>query len=301
MTRFKYIIIFLLLNFTVQVFPQSDLLFSNFNINKIAHNPASIENNGTVNAYLGVHQQWIGFEDAPNMQWAHISNFFDKLNMGVSLNIVNQSVGATITQNIKAGYAYHIYFNGGHKLSLGLGAGIYFRRFDFSRLRFDEEEPAVPLSAENELKPDFDFGAEYCFRSFTLGFVSNHITVPDKKATVFKAPLQNHVYAGYLINVGTGVSVVPRIDFFNSGAITSFGVSTDFFLHDVFNVGLAYRQGASFIIRAGVNISPVFQLQYAHDMGSGTFTNHNSGVHEVILIARFKKRNLSYNSPRFID
>jgi len=54
--------------------------------------------------------------------------------MGVSLNIVNQSVGASLTQNIKAGYAYHIYISGGHKLSLGISAGIYFRQFDFSKI-----------------------------------------------------------------------------------------------------------------------------------------------------------------------
>lgn len=301
MKRFKYIVTVLLISLAVKALPQSDLLFNNYNINAIARNPASIENNGTVNAYLGMHQQWIGFEDAPNMQWVHVSNFFDKLNMGISLNIVNQSIGASVTQNIKVGYTYHLHFNGGHKISLGLGAGVYFRRFDFSKLRFDEEDPNVPLSAETELKPDFDFGAEYNFKNFVFGLASNHITVSKKNATVFKLPLQNHIYAGYVINISTGVSVIPQIDFFNSGTISTLGVSADFFLHDVFSMGLGYRSGTSFIIRAGVKISSVFNLQYAYDLGAGSFASYNSGVHEVILIARFKKRNVSYNSPRFID
>lgn len=290
-----------MLAFAAQAFPQSDLLFSNYNINTITRNPAAIENNGTVNAYLGIHQQWVGFEDAPNMQWVHASTFFDKLNMGVSLNIVNQSVGASLTQNVKVGYAYHIHIKGGHRLSLGLGAGMYFRRFDFSKLRFDEDETNIPLTSESELKPDFDFGLEYTFKDFTLGLASNHITISGNKATNYKIPLQNHVYASYQINIATGIFVIPRLDFFNSGTITSYGVSTDFFLHEVFNVGVAYRSGTSFIIRAGTKISPVFQLQYAYDMGAGDFTSYNSGVHEVILIARFKKKTLSYNSPRFID
>jgi len=297
----RYIITLLLITVGVQVFSQSDLLFSNYNINSIARNPASIENNGTVNAYFGIHQQWIGFEDAPNMQWVHVSNFFNKQKMGVSLNIVNQSVGASLTQNIKAGYAYHIYISGGHKLSLGISAGIYFRQFDFSKLRFDEEEPNISMSSENELKPDFDFGAEYSFRNFTFGFASNHITITPSKATIYKIPLQNHVYASYGINLNNEVTVVPRVDFFNSGSISSFGVSTDFFLRDIFNVGVAYRSATSFIIRAGAKLSPVFQIQYAYDMGAGSFASYNSGIHEVILIARFKKRDFSYNSPRFID
>jgi len=290
-----------MLTLAIQVLPQSDLLFSNYNINSLARNPAAIENNDAINTYLGIHQQWVGFEDAPNMQWAHASTFFDKLNMGVSLNIVNQSIGASLTQNIKAGYAYHIHIKGGHQLSLGLGVGIYFRRFDFSKLRFDEDETNIPLSSESELKPDFDFGAEYHFKDFTFGLVANHITVSNNKATVYKVPLQNHIYASYVISVKTGISLVPRLDFFNSGTITSFGVSTDFFLHDVFNAGIGYRSGMSLIIRAGAKISPVFQLQYAYDMGAGDLASYNSGIHEVILIARFRKKASSYNSPRFID
>ena len=301
MIRFKYIITILLIHFTIQVCSQSDLLFSNYNINTIARNPAAIENNGAITAYLGVHQQWIGFDDAPNMQWAHMSSFFDKLNMGVSLDIVNQSVGASITQNIKVGYAYHIFFNGGHRLSLGIGAGIFFRRFDFSKLTFDEDEASIPLSSETELRPDFDFGVEYNYVNLTFGFASNHITTPNSKATIYKIPLQNHVYAAYELNINTDVSVIPRLDFFNSGTITSYGISADLFLYETFNLGVGYRTGTSFIIRSGVKISSVFQVQYAYDLGAGEFTSYNSGVHEVILILCFRKKNISYNSPRFID
>jgi len=235
------------------------------------------------------------------MQWAYVSNFHDKLNMGVSLGIINQSVGATITQNVKIGYAYHIHIKGGHTVSLGLGAGVYFRRFDFSKLEFEDEETDVSMSPQTELKPDFDFGIEYIYKEFTFGFASNHFTILNKDATIFALPIQNHIYAKYEIKIRDGIVLVPQFDFFNSGTITSYGVSTDFFLHNTFNVGLAYRYGTSFIIRAGAKISSVFHLQYSYDMGSGNFVTYNSGVHEVVLIARFKKRNLSYNSPRFID
>ncbi|MFK5857155.1 MAG: PorP/SprF family type IX secretion system membrane protein [Bacteroidota bacterium] len=299
--KFKYILSLIILILTSQVFSQSDLLFDNYNINTIAHNPAAIENNGTVNAYLGIHQQWIGFDDAPNMQWGYVSNFHDKLNMGISLGVINQSVGATITQNIKVGYAYHIYFKGGHTVSLGLGAGIYFRRFDFSKLKFDEDESEIPLSAQTELKPDFDFGIEYMYKDITLGFASNHITIFNKNATIFKLPIQNHFYAEYSVDIKSGILFIPRLDFFNSGTITSLGVSGDFFLYDSFNVGLSYRYNTSFIIRAGIKINSMFQLQYSYNIGSGSFATYNSGVHEVILGLRIKKRNLSYNSPRFID
>lgn len=280
---------------------QTDLLFNTYNINTIARNPAAIENNGYINAYFGIHQQWIGFEDAPNMQWAHVSNFFDGANMGVSLNIENQSVGASVTQNIKLNYSYHIQFKGGHNLALGLGAGIYHRRFDFSKLRFDEDEQNIPVTDENEIHPDFDFGLEYNYKNFTIGMASNHITIMNSKATVTKIPLQNHVYIGYSADLGNEIFLMPRLDFFNSGTITSYGISADVFYQNKVSAGIAYRTGASLIVRAGVRISSMFYVNYSYDMGAGSFTTYNSGIHEVVLSARFLKQSQSNNSPRFID
>ncbi len=286
---------------TTLVFSQSDLLFNNLNINNIARNPASIQNNNAINAFFGVHQQWVGFEDAPKMQWAHVSGFFDNLNMGVSLNVSNQSVGATSTQNIKLGYAYHIYFKGGHNISLGLGAGFYFRRFDYSKLIFDEDELNIPVADENIAKPDFDFGLEYSYNNLTIGVVANHITVSTNKATVFKIPLQNHIYANYLINVGADFRLIPGLDFHNSGSITSYGASFHLKYNNTFNVGIGYRSGSSLLFRAGIKLTSIFYVEYAYDMGSGKFKSYNSGVHEVVISARFTKRSQSYNSPRFID
>ncbi len=297
----KYILLVSLFFYSLISISQSDLLFNNLNVNAIARNPAAIENNESINAYLGIHQQWIGFEDAPSMQWAHVSNFFDKRNMGISLNIINQSVGATLTQNIKLGYNYHIYVKGGHTLSLGLGAGLYFRKFDIAKLRFEENEQNIPTSIENEIHPDFDFGIEYSYQKLIIGMASNHITILNSKATLFKIPMQNHVYANYTFSPIKEISIAPGIGFFNSGTITSLGVSMDFLYADLFNAGICYRTGTSMIIRAGVKINSIFQFSYSYDMGAGSFTTYNSGVHEIVLIARFKKKSESFNSPRFID
>lgn len=296
----KYILLFLFIP-TGMIYAQSDLLFSNYNINSIARNPAAIENNGFINAYLGAHQQWIGFDDAPNMQWVQVSNFFEGLNMGLSLNIMNQSVGAAVTQNIKLGYNYQLYFKGGHRLSLGLGAGVYFRRLDFSKLVFEEEDQSIPVTDERKTLPDFDFGAEYYYQNLTVGFASNHITIFNSNATLFKIPLQNHIYIDYQIKLSPEFIMTPRFDFFNSNSITSIGGSLDLNYDDKINAGIAYRHLTSLILRAGVKLGRSFYLNYAYDMGAGSFSSYNSGVHEIIIIGRFGKKNQSYNSPRFID
>ncbi len=280
---------------------QSDLLFNNYQINRLAHNPAAIENNGMINAYLGAHQQWIGFDDAPNMQWAYVSGFINKQNMGLAVNIINQSVGATLTQNLKIDYAYRIYIRGGHSISLGVGAGLYLRKFDYSKLRFEEAEMQMPVSDESKLQPDFDFGAEYIFRGFCVGFASNHITVSNSNSTIFKIPIQNHAYADYEFDVYENLNIVGGLDYFRSGTIDCYGISADMLLKDKFNAGIAYRTQTSFIFRAGAQLTQVLNVQYSYDMGAGSFANYNSGVHEIVISARFGKKPSFYNSPRFID
>ncbi|NOY50684.1 MAG: type IX secretion system membrane protein PorP/SprF [Chlorobi bacterium] len=254
---------------------QSDLLFSNYNINAVAFNPAAIENNSSMNAYMGMRQQWIGWEDAPNMQWLHASTFFDKANMGISLNINNQDVGAELTQNIKLGYSYKLYLNGGHQLNFGLAAGIYFRKLDFSKLRFEEDQQNIPLSDERQAYADFDFGFEYNYNGLTVGISSNHITVNNKKATIFKIPIQNHIYAKYTVEAGGNIKFIPGLAYHRNGTLDMIDVSADMQFKDIFSTGFLYRLSTSFVIRAGVRLSNVFELNYAYDLGAGKFRNYN--------------------------
>jgi len=286
---------------SLQMQAQTDLVFSNYDINAVAFNPASMESNKSINAYMGLRQQWIGWEDAPNMQWLHASSFFDKPSMGVSLNINNQSTGAELTQNIKIGYMYRLHISGGHQLSFGLAGGLYFRKLDYSKLRFEEDEENIPVSDESYISADFDFGFEYSYSNLIIGISSNHITTSNKKATIFKIPIQNHMYAKYLVDVGSGILLVPGLAYHRSGSLNIFDISADMKYKDIFGVGFNYRPSTSFIFRAGIRLSNVFELRYAYDLGAGRFKNYNSGSHEIILIGRFSRKSKNLNSPRFLD
>ncbi|PLX11732.1 MAG: hypothetical protein C0598_07475 [Marinilabiliales bacterium] len=302
MKKFKLHIVFWIALLQISIVnAQSDLLFNNSNINEMAFNPASIENNNSLNAYFGVHQQWIGWEDAPNMQWLYASTFFDKSNMGVSLNINNQSIGSEITQNVKLGYSYKLYISGGHQINFGLAAGLYFRKLDFSKLHFEEDEESIPLSDERQIYADFDFGFEYFYKNLKVGISSNHITVNNKNATIFKIPIQNHFYAKYNIEAVTDLRIIPGIAYHRNATLDVYEFSTDIQFKNMFNVGMAYRVSTSLILRAGIRLSDVFELQYAYDLGAGKFRSYHSGSHEIILRGRFLRKSKSLNSPRFMD
>ncbi len=280
---------------------QSDLVFSNAGMNRYAYNPAAIQNNNAVNLRLDARKQWVGFPNAPAVQFLNVSDFFDRANMGLSLSISNQTAGAEKQQLVKAGYAYSIYFKGGHTLALGAGAGLLFRKLDFSKLHFEEDEEGIPVSDERKLLPDFEFGLEYHYKGLTAGVASNHITTSDKKATVYKVPIQNHVYLSYFFLMSPELSVEPGMAYHRGGPVNTFDFYTDFYIRDKINVGIKYRTSVSFIIRAGIKINNAFEIDYAYDLGAGSLRNYNSGSHEIMLIGRFRKKTTILNTPRFID
>ncbi len=300
-TVLQIIVIVVLMMTAVIARGQSDIIYSNVKMNRVAFNPAAIENNGAINARLDVRQQWIGFPDAPSIQFLNVSDFFQNSNMGVSLTVTNQTAGAERQQLVKAGYTYHIFFNGGHQLNLGAGAGILFRKLDYSKLIYEEDEENIPVTDERKILPDFEFGLEYKYKGLTAGFSSNHITTPDKKATIFKIPVQNHAYASYLFVVSSDFSIEPGMAYHRGGPVNTFDFYTDIYIKDKITAGIKYRTSISFIIRAGIKIGDNFEIDYAYDMGAGSMQNYNSGSHEIILIGRFRKKTTVLNTPRFID
>ncbi len=278
---------------------QSDLLYSNLNVNAQAFNPAAIEDNQSINARILMRQQWVGFDDAPSSQWLNLSHFFNKFNSGLGINVFNQSAGAEKTQVLKLNYTYKFYVAQDHRLAFGMGAGVYFRKLDFSKLTFEESEEHIPVSDDRQTFADFDFGVEYTFKKLTIGLSSNHLTTSNNNATLFKIPIHNHLYASYYVSIMDQLDFIPGVAYHRSAGINIFDVSADFIIMDRINVGMNYRLESAFIIRAGIQLNSIFEIHYAYDLGAGELRNYNSGSHEFMVIARFKKKQAAHHSPRF--
>ncbi len=293
---------FLILIFWVNgVFGQTDLLYSTMGMNRFAFNPAAIENNGSINIRLDGRLQWLGFPDAPQVQMLNVSNFFDRKNMGLSATVYNQSAGAEKQQSFRLSYAYALNLNNGHELVFGLSAAVLFRKLDFSKLTFGEDEQGIPLSDERQIHPDFDLGMEYHYRGIVAGIAANHITTPANRATIFKIPVQYHIYGKYLFNLNSEVTLQPGLAYHQSNSVRVVDISVDAFLRNTINVGLAYRTSTSLILRAGIQLNPDFEIHYAYDLGAGSFIRYNTGSHEIMLLWRLRKKASVLNSPRFID
>jgi type IX secretion system PorP/SprF family membrane protein len=301
MKRIRFLMVLFLLLLAGVGYGQSDLLFSSLDINRYAFNPAAIENNGSINFRLDGRRQWIGFPDAPQVLLLNVSNFFERKQMGISGTIYSQRTGIEQQQLIRAAYAYALTLGKGHELQFGLSAAVLFRKLDFSKLTFEQQQEGIPLSDERQVRPDFDLGIEYHHGGLIAGFAANHITTMLSKATLFKIPVQLHAYAQYFYPLNPEVALQSGFAWHQSGLVNVFDISMDAFLRNTLKVGLVYRSSTSFILRAGLKLNPDLEIHYAYDLGAGSFIRYNTGSHEIMLIWRLRKKASVLNSPRFID
>ena len=279
---------------------QTDLLFSLHGMNQKVFNPAAMDDNGRINLKMMARQQWIGFPDAPAVQFLSADMFMDEQPMGLKLSFLNQTAGKEITQQLSLAYVYQVRLSNEIELRFGLGAGFYQRKILFSELIFEEGNEPLIKPDESVFKPDFSFGAELYWNAFTFGVAANHITTPNRKATIFKIPLHNHLYLTHQLTLNEQSRLLTEISWHQQGSINRMQLGA-VIEAGILEAGLAYRHLDALIIRAGISLSESIKLRYAYDLGISKIANYNSGTHEISLQFGFPKKSGTYLSPRFLD
>jgi len=296
----KYLFLAASLLFVWQASAQTDLLFSLHGMNQKVFNPAAMDDNGRVNLELMARQQWIGFPDAPAVQYLSADMFMDEQPMGLKLSFLNQTAGKEITRQLSLAYAYQVRLLNELDLRFGLGAGFYQRQVLYSELIFDEGNEPLIKPDESIIKPDFSFGLELYWNAFTLGLAANHITTPNRKATIFKIPLHNHFYLTHQLVLNEQSRLLSEMSWHQQGRINRMQLGA-VIEAGILEAGLAYRHQDALIIRAGIALSETIKLRYAYDLGISKIANYNSGTHEISLRFGFPKKSGTFLSPRFLD
>ncbi len=298
---FKYLLLTAALLFIFgQAKAQTDLLFSLHGMNQKVFNPAAMDDNGLINLELMARQQWIGFPDAPVVQYLSAAMFMDEQPMGLKLSFLNQTAGKEITRQLSLAYAYQVRLSTDLDLRFGLGAGFYQRQMLFSELIFEEGNEPLIKPDESVFKPDFSFGAELYWKAFTLGMAANHITTPNRKATIFKIPLHNHLYLTHQLTLNEQSRLMSEISWHQQGRINRMQLGA-VIEAGILEAGLGYRHQDALIIRVGIALSETIKLRYAYDLGISKIANYNSGTHEISLQFGFPKKSGTNLSPRFLD
>ena len=113
------------------LFAQQHHSYTQFSLNKFALNPAvaGVKRCNTLN--FGLKRQWIGFENAPTLNFASFHTRINKSQRapkkihGLGFYIAHESEGIVNKTYVKFAYAYHFKIWNNYTTSLGLYAGIH--------------------------------------------------------------------------------------------------------------------------------------------------------------------------------
>lgn len=281
---------------------QNDPQFSLGAYNRLVYNPAAIAQTEYVDIRISAREQWTGFEEAPATQSLSVSNYFDDWRMGLGLTVVNDKLGAENIQNMKAKYAYHVWFADNNYLSFGLGAGVVMKSFSSADLIF--EDPSDSHITDGDLfktRLDFDLGFEWHVQDFFMGASVNHLTQTVDDPGILRVPRHQYAYAGVRIRLNPLVSLRPSVNVLNVKNIYSVGGEVRLDYDNTLWVGVGYRNEDAFMLSTKIRIFENLVAAYAYDMGAGELRSYREGSHEIMLHLQINKPQKQYRSPRFFD
>lgn len=314
MYKMKKVLIAIITFVPLLLFGQNDIQLSQQFLSRMNYNPAATGASNYINAYLIGRQQWTNFS-GPSTQVLNVHNYFDGINSGLGLTVINDKYGAENSVNAKLAYAYHIHFENRSYLSLGLGAGILYKNLDANKLIFEtglaptDPTAATYIGRSGKYNPDFDFGIEYTMEKWQIGASVTHLNVSPININNYQSGRHFYMYTKYTFNLGLDWKLTPTlVGHMSSWPIMQLDVNTIATYRNRFWFGTSFRFSDEFVSESIVGIIGLFvtdfiRLGYSYDFNPGPLSKYSSGSHEIMLSVRIGKGDSGYGvkTPRFFE
>jgi type IX secretion system PorP/SprF family membrane protein len=307
----KKILILIITFLPLILYGQNDIQLSQQFLSRVNYNPAATGASNYINIFLIAREQWLGFRDAPSTQVLNAHNYFNNINSGVGLSVINDRIGAESSINAKLAYAYYVQFENSY-LSFGLGAGILHKRLDVNKLTPEEKVDETLLSYYDKsakLNPDFDFGIEYSTEKFQIGASVTHLNLSPIKIDNLQSGRHIYFYSKYTFPIDLDWKLAPTVVAnMSSFPIMSLDLNAMAYYRERFWFGASLRASDEFVLESvvgiiGLYITDFLGLGYSYDFNIGPIGRYTSGSHEVSLRARIGKSDMGGGgkTPRFFE
>lgn len=286
-------------------FGQQDPQYTQYQYNPLTVNPGYAGSRGHLTILTLYRSQWQGIEGSPQTITFGMDTPVGKFD-GLGLSIIQDELGPATETYVDGNYAHQLVLNRkGHRLGLGLKAGVRLFSLDFSKgIRREQDDNAFNENINGKVLPSVGVGAFFYSDKAYFGisvpniFPSEHFDSEIER----KADEEVHfnVIGGYVIDLNELLKFKPSFYVKQViGAPVSIDVSANFLLYEKLNLGVNYRWDDSVAGIFGLQISPQFNIGYAYDYTTSDLNNYNSGTHEIFLRYQFISRLNRLKSPRF--
>ena len=290
----KKLSIFLLgfLLFSLNGQSQQRPVFSQYMFNMLSINPAYAGNQKQLSVTALIRNQWVNFEGAPQTQTVTSHSNFRNKNIGLGMVLYNETIGVHSDIGAYFSYAYQIKFRNS-QLALGLQAGLNQLVSDYTQLKTLSFDPS--LLYYKDLNPNFGTGIFYSTKTAYVGisvpYLINNKVMQEEGGSVYESLERRY----YFLTAGKVFSLAENLKFKPSFLIriqehapVGYDLSLNFFIDNVLNAGLSYRNHDALIALLQLDLNENFSFGYAYDYTLSGLGEYARGSHELMINYRIR-------------
>ena len=292
---------------------QENILFTNYNNNKLFINPAFSGSTPYMDVALGYHKQWTGVDGSPESSIISAHTPLNNRPIGIGAMIYNNKIGILNETGFFANYAYKIKMSRSRVISLGIQAGVVNKEVRWSEVitydpNFTGDDPSIPNVNISNISPNFGLGAYYTTPKFHLGVSAPRLlqnAYPNEKQFSkninfeFKE-IYFYINSGVILNINSNIQAAPSILLFSSlNSTSNYNFNINFTHIKGISAGVSFRSGKYWSINTGYELNSKLGISYAYENNFDKLKRGDHTSHEIFLKYKISLKKSSYTSPRF--
>jgi type IX secretion system PorP/SprF family membrane protein len=278
-----------LLGISQGAYSQQDPVYTQYQNNLLAIQPAYAGSSGFVNVTGISRAQWLGFPGAPNTNTLTIQGPLRRYNVGLGISIVNDKWGPIRQNGLYADYAYRIQLTQDQYLSFGIKVGFNFYQAWLTDLALnDPSDPVYANDINLKMLPNVGFGFMWHSERFFLGasspkFLRNQVQ-SQTNDYVYREVLHFYGMGGYVFYLNDAFKLKPTFLYRWAERTPSYiDLSGTLIIYDRVWVGATYRMENSYALIFQFNVNNQLRFGYSYDLTTFHPTQVNSGTHEFMI------------------
>lgn len=306
------------LAFASPLFAQQEQMYTHYDFNSLAMNPAYAGSKRTLVASALNRTQWATYPGAPNYQSLALHSPVSQApafrDFAVGLNFQTGKIGKFAVASpfaeteIAANIAYHKEIARNLRLAVGLRVGAFNYSAELSKLQL--QNPGDVTFNNNDYSitaPMTGFGI-YLYSDKYFAAISsprmvfiNQRTAPSGVNLDYVSEMHYYAIAGAVFEINDDLKLKPttQVKFVNGAAMQA-DLNLHLIYKDFGSIGGFYRTGGDIGVMAMAKLNGNFNLMYSFDSKTSPLNEYVRGSHEVgIQYMISPKENSRVKVPRY--
>jgi type IX secretion system PorP/SprF family membrane protein len=288
---------------------QQDPLYTQYQFNTLAINPAYAGSRDMLSVMLLARQQWAGFDGAPQTASFSAHSPITSNHVSLGLSVTNDQIGPVSQTLAFADYAYRFAISHKARLALGLKAGLTNMQIDYNSLAKPggSYDPAYEEGVATKLLPNFGFGIYLSHPSYYLGVSAPRLIENDLSSDATgNAVLAGHEVRNYYLMGGVMISLASQLKLkpsfmlrITEASPPVYDLNLNFLYREKLWFGAMWRPDNAAGAILQYQITSQFRIGYAYEISLDAMKNFNNGTNEVMLSYDFVFKKQKVFNPRY--